>query len=267
MRYLFQKGFSLIEIAIVLVVVGLLISGGLVGLAPVLQSNRVSQTNAQMDRIEQALVLYVIQNGCLPCPAVPAALTGRATDSAGAYSTGCGDAAGTCTAPGVTLGIVPWVNLGLAREDVIDAYGAFIDYAPATGLNLSNRMVRTPPSTYPAPAAGLQVESADGTRQTLNALTSDGAAYVLISHGQDGSFGYTPAAGTPKNDPNGSILQSCNSLAQATCGAPITGNAYVQSTAQTNAAGANLYFDDIVRFKTAPVIIQACGSNACGNPS
>ncbi|MHB1207872.1 MAG: hypothetical protein ACYCZX_20070, partial [Rhodospirillaceae bacterium] len=32
----------------------------------------------------------------------------------------------------------------------------------------------------------------------------------------------------------------------------------------TNAAA---HFDDIVRFRTAPMIIQLCGANACGNPA
>src|SRR4051812_35690135 len=90
LKFLAQRGFSLVEIAIVLVVVGLLVSGGLLGLAPVLAGNKISQTNAQMDRIEQALVLYVIQNGCLPCPASPTVMDGLARDSGtGPYSTGC----------------------------------------------------------------------------------------------------------------------------------------------------------------------------------
>jgi len=257
LRVLGQKGFSLIEIAIVLVVVGLIISGGLLGLSPVLQANKITQTNAQMDKIEQALILYVIQNGCLPCPAVPTALTGRSTDATGIYTAGCGN--NTTCAP--VQGSVPWVNLGLAKDDVIDAYGFFIDYAPAPGLNLtSTSMVRTPPSTYPTPAPSLSVANAAGTAQTNT--TPNGAAYVLISHGSDGSYGYTPSNGSLKTDPNGSALQSCNSLAKATC--VIAGQPFVQNTAQSTIAN---YFDDIVRFKTAPVIIQSCGSNACGNPA
>ena len=27
------------------------------------------------------------------------------------------------------------------------------------------------------------------------------------------------------------------------------------------------HFDDIVRFKSAPIIVQQCGPGACGNPS
>jgi prepilin-type N-terminal cleavage/methylation domain-containing protein len=256
-KFLAQKGFSLVEIAIVLVVVGLLVSGGLLGLAPVLQGNKISQTNAQMDKIEQALVLYVIQNGCLPCPAAPGAtMTGQASDAAGEYS------AGSCTSGGTNLcdpvqGPVPWVNLGLSRDDVIDAYGNFIDYAPSSTLNQSSTsMVRTPPSTYPA--GTLDVDSVSGTDQT------SAAAYVLISHGLDGSHGYTASSGTLRGDPNGSAAQSCNSIARTTCPGGITG--FIQNQAQSTGA-TNGYFDDLVRFKTAPVIIQSCGSNACGNPA
>jgi prepilin-type N-terminal cleavage/methylation domain-containing protein len=262
-KFPWQKGFSLVEIAIVLVVVGLLISGGLLGLAPVLQSNKVSQTNAQMDRIEQALVLYVIQNGCLPCPADPATITGADAGQAGNtgptyYASGCGSAT-TCVAP---HGLVPWVNLGLSKDDVIDAFGTFIGYVPGVGLNTtSSQMVRTPPSTYPpyAPSTTLTVRDAGSVIQTSE------AAYVLISHGADGSYGYTASNGSLRADPNNSTLQSCNSVAQATCPAGFS-NAYVQNQAQ-GVNATNGYFDDIVRFKTAPVIIQSCGSNACGNPA
>src|SRR5262245_59637586 len=84
-------GFTLVEIAVVLVVIGLIVSGGLLGLSPVLQNNKVTQTNGQMDKIEQSLVLYVIQNGCLPCPADPIDIAdslstaGQSRDATGRY--------------------------------------------------------------------------------------------------------------------------------------------------------------------------------------
>jgi hypothetical protein len=121
------------------------------GLAPVLDSSKVSDTNAKMDKIEQALTLYVIQNGCLPCPAAPAAtVTGQAHDSAD-YPSECGNAAACAPVSNArSQGPVPWINLGLSRDDVLDAYGNYIDYVLAsngtTGLNLTSiSMVRTPP--------------------------------------------------------------------------------------------------------------------------
>ncbi len=62
-------GFTLIEMAIVLVVMGILISGGLLAVAPVIENSKVSETNQKLDRLEQALIVHVIRNGCLPCPA------------------------------------------------------------------------------------------------------------------------------------------------------------------------------------------------------
>ncbi len=262
-----SRGFSLVEIAIVLVVVGLVISGGLLGLSPVLQANKLTQANQQMDKIEQALVLYVIQNGCLPCPASPSVLNGEshlATD----YSSGCSGSGTICS---LAQGIVPWVNLGLAKTDVIDPYGYFFDYAATTSAtntlsltNLTTSMVRTLPSTYPAGALSVQDDSsAPVTQSTVG-------AYVLISHGPDGSGGYSPVNGVQHSDPNNSAAQACNIAGAGgtapTCGTGLTAGYYVQDTPK-GASYMHGYYDDILRFRTAPVIIQLCGSDACGNPA
>jgi hypothetical protein len=101
-------------------------------------------------------------------------------------------------------------------------------------------------STYPAGA--LTVNDAAGT------LTSV-AAYVVVSHGPDGSLANAVESGTVRADQHGSANQNENSDNDAT---------FVQIPTNT-IAGAN-YFDDIVAFKTAPNMIQACGPGACGNP-
>ena len=60
-------GFTLIEMSIVLVVIGLVLSGGIAAVTPIVQNTKVAETNQKLDRIEQALILHVIRNGCLPC--------------------------------------------------------------------------------------------------------------------------------------------------------------------------------------------------------
>lgn len=87
-----------------------------------------------------------------------------------------------------------------------------------------------------------------------------------MSHGPDGSFAYQSINGTQRTDPNGSASQACNGVGQnAACtgGTPTYTTGYIQD--QPRSAGN--YFDDIVRFKSAPVIVQSCGANACGNPA
>ncbi len=126
-------GFTLVEMGIVLVVVGLLLSGGLVAVAPVIASTKASETNQKLDRIEQALNLYVIRYGCLPCPTDGSAGTagGSAIGNAAIYTRQClTDASGSATC-NITNGnaVVPWGTLGLSQNDVIDGWGNLISYA------------------------------------------------------------------------------------------------------------------------------------------
>ena len=244
------RGFTLIEIAIVMVVIGLVLSGGLLAVAPILETSKASDTNARMDRIEQALILHVIRYGCLPCPADAGIASGAANvglaHGAAYYSTACTAA---CDAAVTAQGVVPWVNLGLSEADATDGFGYRIDYAVTAGLVQSNSMVRTPPSTYPAGALTVQATATSGS-----AVITSLAAYVLVSHGNDHALAFG-RSGVATIDPHGSVDQTNNS----------DGSPFVQDVSYT---GTNAtYFDDIVRFRTAPMIIQLCGSNGCGNPA
>jgi prepilin-type N-terminal cleavage/methylation domain-containing protein len=243
-----MRGFSLVEMAIVLVVIGLVLSGGLLAIAPVIQNTKVADTEARLDRLEQAIILHSIRYGCIPCPANPTlasgnANAGRAQDGpASYYTTGC--TANACQQN--NQGAVPWINLGISEAEATDGYTVRIDYAITAGLQNANGMMRAPPATYPA--GTLVVNTADGTQIT------GAAAYVLISHGDDRSGGFG-ASGIAAPDPNGSANQTANT----------NGTPFVQDTLN-GTSGAN-HFDDIVRWRTAPMIIQLCGTNACGNPA
>ena len=172
-------GFTLIEMGIVLVVIGLILSGGLVAVAPVVQNAKINETNVKLDRIEQALIVYTIQNHCLPCPALPSeadstGTAGQAYTTATTHSpTGC--AATTCDPLVATQGVVPWVNLGLSEDDTTDAFGGRISYAVTPALVPAAGMDRVPSVSYPA--GTLQVRY-DGTNHV-----TDVAAYVLWSTG------------------------------------------------------------------------------------
>lgn len=253
------RGFTLIEMAIVLVVIGLVFSGGLLAVAPVLQNSKESATNGKMDRIEQALTLYVIRYGCLPCPADANLATGVANaglaHGTSYYISGCTTG---CVAGTSGQGIVPWAALGLSEEEGRDGFGYRIDYQVTAALTLTGGMVRTPPATYPVGTLQVAVsEATDAAAIASRTKVTTAAAYVLISHGIDHSLAFN-VAGQQLADPNSSADQTENSNGTAT---PFVQDAPTRTTADAN------YFDDIVRFRTAPIIIQLCGSNACGNPA
>src|SRR3989339_201838 len=117
-------GFSLVEMAIVLAIVGLLLGGLIPTLSAQMESQRINETRKQLDEIQQALVGYAIINGRLPCPAKATLASGLA--NAGVEATtgntcACVNSSGStvadtsalaCTGTTVT-GVLPWATLGI----------------------------------------------------------------------------------------------------------------------------------------------------------
>ncbi len=107
-----QKGFSLVELAMVLFIVSLLLGGLLMPLSSQLEAKKRNDAMDQLERIKDALIGYAIINGRLPC------FTSE-QDPASAYY-GIEDSenpnkGNTCSpASQTTDGILPWKTLGLA---------------------------------------------------------------------------------------------------------------------------------------------------------
>ena len=114
------RGFTLTELAIVVVIVGFLIGGLLVPLATQMDVRRVAETQRTLELARDALLGYAVANGRLPCPAAPAT-TGAESPAGGGACTNSYDG----FLPAVTLGITPTDALGYA----IDAWGNRIRYA------------------------------------------------------------------------------------------------------------------------------------------
>ncbi len=269
----FTLGFTLIEMGIVLVVLGLVAGGSIALLGPVFDARRAELTTQRMDVIQKALQLYVIQNGCLPCPtdgsrASTLANAGTAmTSGSVAVATACVTVASALTCQFVDA-VVPWTTLGLSEQDITDGWGDRIRYAAAGGvsaavgcpatagnLHVANGMVRTTGASGCYPAGNLTVDDID------LAVASDttNAAYVLISSGPDQALALRAKTGGSTG----------NRWTQT-----VADGQFVNSDGNTSYASGLLnantntsHFDDITRFQSAPNMIQLCGAGACGNPS
>ena len=117
-----QRGFTLIEIAIVLMVVAILLGYG-VAMFPVQQElKQYRAAESEMDEVIEHLIAFAQINGRLPCP-----------DTAAAALDGLEDRVGLnrCTAyfgfiPGRTLGMEGNYN---ANNQLVDPWGAGYGYA------------------------------------------------------------------------------------------------------------------------------------------
>ena len=118
-----SRGFTLIEMAVVVAVIALLLGSILIPLATQVEERRYRETHRILEEAREALMGFAIANGRLPCPA------STASNGLEAPVTG-----GVCTnsydgfLPAATLGILPTDNQGYA----IDPWGNRIRYAITT---------------------------------------------------------------------------------------------------------------------------------------
>jgi prepilin-type N-terminal cleavage/methylation domain-containing protein len=158
-----SRGFSLIEMAVVLVIVGLLLSGMLTGMNALRTGQKEDGTRRDLDDIREALITFAILNRRLPCPAAPA--TANTVAGAGLERA---PIAGGCT--GGPAGVLPWATLGLPETD-------------AWGRRYSYRV--TPAFSRTAPAITL-ASVGDNTVQNLALVSiATQVPVVVVSHGEN----------------------------------------------------------------------------------
>src|SRR5690606_31917220 len=106
------RGFTLIELAVSLMIIALVLGMLVVPLGTQLDQQRIAETQKQLDYVREALLGFAIANGRLPCPAVGATPTGTA--GAGLENrTG-----GACVGAGTSMqGVLPWATLGVPESD------------------------------------------------------------------------------------------------------------------------------------------------------
>jgi prepilin-type N-terminal cleavage/methylation domain-containing protein len=127
-----QSGFSLIELAVVLMIVGTLMSGILMGVSNATESGRRTQALNQLREIESALYGFAQANGYLPCPTTATSANPGHADPVGG---------GVCTQ---AHGFVPAATLGMFGQ--VNADGLLLDpwqnpyrYSVATQAYLGNQ--------------------------------------------------------------------------------------------------------------------------------
>lgn len=161
-----QKGFSLIELAVVLVIIGILIGSFIGTFGSRIDNTRRIETKNALHDIRTTLYGYAMSQSPvrLPCPD---------TDNDGIENV----TAGQCDAL-TTHGNLPWATLGIARSDAwasTYSYWAADEYSNATGFNLTTN------------ASGVgQIEDSSGGN-----VISNNVAVVIFSHGKNqyGSIG------------------------------------------------------------------------------
>ena len=219
-----RAGFTLVEIAVVLAIVGVLMSFGVSILTAQMTRSAYSATTEKQVAIKTALTTYLGANRRLPCPD---------TDLDGLENR----PAGTCASmTGASFfGVVPYATLGLTRDSVLDAWQGYFGYAVSgiAGQDWTKQSVTT------EMRGGLKVDtrvnSSAGSTTVHDPSGNTGAAAVIISYGQNG-LGARTVAGSNNVQPTGSD-EFQNAL-------PATPLFFTRD--YTEEAGVSGMFDDVV---------------------
>ena len=210
-----QRGFTLAEVAVVVVIVTLLLGGLLGTYSGQVELSRVADTRKTLETARDALIGFAAANGRLPCPATATsngfelpATGGTCTVSVGSEMQGVG------FLPAATLGLTPIDSQGY----LIDAWGVRIRYAVTNDSNaftfttqgqlriqLTDGLSTTPAATLLRVCSTSTNMTGSGTNTAAcaagpptTALTNSAVA-VIFSTGKNGVPGGTGGIGSDES--------------------------------------------------------------------
>jgi len=231
-----KSGFSLLELSIVLVIIGILVYGSSALYTVSVDAARAKQVETTLTAIERALRLHQQTVGDLPCPADGTLVFGDAN-----YGLSVESPEGTCssnsyTPTGAYGGVVPTRTLNLPDNYAIDPWGYRITYV------VDDACVDNADWAGCASGAGLTVQdNSGGSTRT--------AAYVLVSHGENGTGAYYRSGGATRVPLTGSTSaeedENAHVLGDGTHG---TWDTEFRDDFVHQGEVGN-YFDDYVRWK------------------
>lgn len=218
------RGFSLVELAIVLVIVGLMIGGLLTPLSVQMEQSRINDTQRTLDETREALLGFAIRNGYLPCPAISA-------------SNGIEHRSGAACVK--RSGYIPWATLGVPK---LDAWGRIIRYS-VTPAFANSQYLFTLGTPRDITVAGRDPQ---GRLAPVTGMADIPA--VVLSHGKNG-FGGASDLGIP-------VATQAEGNADERVNAGASGTAFVSRVPADNPAAPGGAFDDLVAWVSPNVLFN-----------
>ncbi len=226
-----NEGFTLTELAIVMVIMALLIGGMMLPLSAQQDIRNNAETTRQLDEIREALLGFAITRGYFPCPATSTS-NGVEDRNAGSEK---------CTA-NKRYGLLPWVTLGLRPSDswnhlfIYSVTPAFSHGKPADRFTMTT-----------SPDITIRTRDADGNLENIS--NNNDIPLVVLSTGKNGHQSWTldqvaqnadSTAANPDEDTNASSAD---------------GRTFISRT-PTDAASTTGEFDDLVAWVSPNVLFN-----------
>jgi len=212
------RGFTLIEITIVLVIAAIILAAVLSAAKPYFAEKSRERTISAVKTVDRALEEYLSENGRYPCPAPLNSTRGVAIDGTEDCSVGPYSGPNFWDVPGrdpgtgpltVRIGAVPYRELDIPADATIDHLGNRLTYAVSYNSATAYNDIITGGALDPGYSGAIDVVDESGT-SILNIPGS--GHYIVFSHGIQGMGAFTDA-GVPHGfacDPARLEFQNCD---------------------------------------------------------
>ena len=255
-----SKGFTLIELSIVLVIIALIMSALLTIGINKTEEARLDLTNERLDKIEDAIGAYVQRNLMLPCPAPGGDAIGAAGYGAADCTNNVIDLSGVPAAD-IIVGTIPVADLFLPDEYMFDGWGRRFTYAVEQRFTTEAGFLEPDISAIDnASCAGsaplckvgqLTVYVREDDSTTPPSRTTQ-AVVVLVSHGKNGHGAWLKNGGVnARHDASSTDLAELENAHDETDDTTFD-NEFTQTAHTAD-------FDDVVRFMERWRVVEAAG--------
>ncbi len=229
-------GFTLVELAVVLLVVTLLLGSILVPLATQVEQRKTAEAQRLLEDTREAIIGFAMINGRLPRPATSATDGQELSATCASLPNPSKDAVANCT------GFVPWTTLGVPR---LDPWGKQLRYSVSPSF-ADNAF------TFSTPMTNHKRVCPSSTSCTTPVVS--GVPAVILSHATE-NFGFRDDGGEFGNSSATNTDESAND-SKFKCTTSANCNDFVSRTISKNTAAAGGEFDDLVIWVSNPLLFN-----------
>lgn len=253
-----NKGLTFIELSISMILLSVIALSATLFYTSLYKSSKIKDTEKILDKVEEALNIYVLKNGHLPCPADQTIDVQNSSFGEEKTREAGGECNNSYVSNGIYYGVVPTKILGLSNKYALDAWDNKISYFVRGDFAKNLTTFTTTPYNE---TSNVDIEiKTNGYNAATSSVTEYNAIYVLASHGYNGRGAYKNDGGQIKF----SVLSGESGTSDESYESEYA-NIYIPSFNRTKVQ--DLYdqnFDDIVRFKTKYGLIYDAGWEGVG---
>lgn len=250
-----RSGFTLAEMAIVVLLVGILLTFGVGLVQSQMENSAITVTKQRQQAIRDALIGYLGKYRRLPCPDSAIGTLGTNNIRFDGIEDRSSAAAGTPPVPrpellcATSFGTLPFVTLGLSREIALDGWNNFFSYQVS---NTPYDWTRSA-SFNTGNQGSITINDRINGSATLSPYPTP-AVVVLVSHGKNGAGAFT-VKGTRNAMPIPTDIDQLQNTDN-------TARTFVRREISDNTAAAGGTYDDIVATYLPTDLLNAATPNA-----